>query len=327
MSRLTLFIFAVACLACDVRAGLPAVSLDGEPVRLTVIRADADHNPFVPDVYPSREDAARAAATRWATAIARPDGDRSRIRLIGDDSAILLVITDAIRRQFEEWNIETMGAVWPAGAVPAGEAWARVCWTEDVVSIQSTDATASARFVDKPWLSNFAAFVGRTPGRWIVAHSDKNRPASALADAARDARAAAAAELTPLVVARFAPSERYDDRDVRRLVERHLLSDRLVVDRFPQKFERPYGSLFREAVLVDASDNRLSELALEMRATLAAERRSRIGGLASAAAVLLVTYALYRFANAFTRGYFTWSLRTAAAVAAAGAVVLVVAVA
>ena len=43
--------------------------------------------------------------------------------------------------------------------------------------------------------------------------------------------------------------------------------------------------------------------------------------------MLLVTYALYRFANAFTRGYFTWSLRTAAAVVAAGAVTLLVAAA
>jgi hypothetical protein len=36
-----------------------------------------------------------------------------------------------------------------------------------------------------------------------------------------------------------------------------------------------------------------------------------------------VVYALYRFANSFTRGYFVWSLRTAAAVAATAVVVLV----
>ena len=51
---------------------------------------------------------------------------------------------------------------------------------------------------------------------------------------------------------------------------------------------------------------------------LDAERQTRVGGIAGAGAVLLVVYALYRLANAFTRGYFTWSLRTAAALAAAG---------
>ena len=36
----------------------------------------------------------------------------------------------------------------------------------------------------------------------------------------------------------------------------------------------------------------------------------------------LVVYALYRLANGFTRGYFVWSLRTAAAVAATAGIVL-----
>lgn len=328
MNRLTVYIFAVAWLTCPASADLPAPPPDVEPVRVAALPADADPNPFIPDVYPSREDAARAAATRWAMAVAaRPDGGPSRVRLTGDDSAVLLVVTDAIRGQPNGLNVEAIEGAPPGGAAPAGEAWARVAWADDMVSIRSPDGAASARFVDKPWVANFAGFVGRTPGRWVVGWPDADRPATSAADAARVARVWAAGELTPLVVARLPRSGRRDDARVRRMVERHLLGDRLVVDRFPQKFERPYGTLFREAVLVDASDDRLDKLARDMEETLAAERRSRIGGLASAMAVLLVTYALYRFANAFTRGYFTWSLRTAAAVAAAGAVVLVVAVA
>jgi len=53
-----------------------------------------------------------------------------------------------------------------------------------------------------------------------------------------------------------------------------------------------------------------------------AERKSVFVSAASGAGVLLVTYSLYRLANAFTRGYFVWSLRTAAAVVASAAVLL-----
>ena len=54
------------------------------------------------------------------------------------------------------------------------------------------------------------------------------------------------------------------------LGERHLAGDRLVRDRFPQKFERPYGSLYREALLIDSSDEQLDPLARNVRASLPA---------------------------------------------------------
>ena len=97
----------------------------------------------------------------------------------------------------------------------------------------------------------------------------------------------------------------------------------LVVEQFPQKFERPYGgTTWRGAALIDASEPAVAKLAEDVTQWRRVETKSWLMTVASAGGVLLVTYALYRLANAFTRGYFVWSLRTAAAVVATTAVVL-----
>ena len=191
----------------------------------------------------------------------------------------------------------------------------------------AADAAAAVKFVEKPWVSDFAAFSSHSPSRWVFARSDPDRPASTAQDAWKSARSAAAEQLLPLVVNRLPRDRRYEHGEIRRTIENNLLGDRLVADRFPQKLERPYGTLYRESVLVDASDARLDPLVGEIGMTLDTRHRTKRNAFAAAGAILLVTYALYRLANAFTRGYFTWSLRTAAAVVAAGAVTALVALA
>jgi (2Fe-2S) ferredoxin len=294
---------------------------------------DLNIRPFIPDVYPSRADAARALGERWAATAVRP-GERqpARVRVMSDDPSLFVPVREGVRAKVDKLRVEPCdGTLCREQSAAPGEAWLYVTLPGgNELSIRSAgawDAAATAAYIDKPWVSNFAGFLARTPGHWLVAHSDSDRPATSPAEAAEQARGAAVDQVTPMVMARMRNVRRYDAGSVRRIVERHLAGDRLVRDRFPQKFERPYGSLYREALLIDSSDEQLDPLARTVRASLDAERQSRLGGLASAAAVLLVTYALYRFANAFTRGYFTWSLRTAAAVVAAGAVVLIVAVA
>jgi hypothetical protein len=182
-------------------------------------------------------------------------------------------------------------------------------------------ASHSARFVEKPWLSALAAFVADRPdGRWVVGKTDRLRPAATAAEAAREARAAAAEQVLPLVRARV-PEDVGRHHRLRAAVEAALVDgDRLVVDRFPQQFDRPYGSLYREAVLVDASDAKLAPLVDALVRSSRERRDVRVHATLSATAILVVLYALYRVANAVTRGYFVWSLRAAAAVLAAGAV-------
>lgn len=304
---------------------------------------ETDLDPFIPDVHPSRPDAARAVAEQWARQVAQRQRQPAKVRVMCPDE-LSVPMLEGLRRKLGKVPVsECDGALCTSDRVPADEAWLYVDVASNsrhrangaegaagTITIRAKGASgdsAMTRFVEKPWLTDFADFTAHTPGRWVVVRSDPDRPAGSAAEAAREVRVAAVDEVLPLVVARMGHEARVNRGEIRRLLESQLEGDRLVHDRFPQKYERPYGSLYREAVLIDASDSQLDRLAQEMRWSMEARRESRAKGFVSAIAVLLVTYALYRFANAFTRGYFTWSLRTAAAVVAAGAVMLVVAVA
>lgn len=320
------------------RTGAVSISLSADDAPATV-EADADlqdgyadANPFVPDVYPSLREAARGAAERWAAVEPlRWRQPPAKVRVMSEDPSLFAPVREGIRARRPSVRVEPChGALCAGGGPTSREAWLYVTLFRGGVSVRSagwSDATVSTQHVDKPWVSNFAGFAARTPGRWLVAHSDFERPATNPAEAARQARLAAVDQVVPLVTARLRGGRSSGGGAVRRVVETHLLGDRLVDDRFPQQYARPYGNLYRESVLIDASDQRVDALARDVRRSLEAQRHARFGGLASAGAVLLVTYALYRFANAFTRGYFTWSLRTAAAVVAAGVVTLIVAAA
>jgi hypothetical protein len=295
-----------------------------------VFDADTDARAFIPDVYPSRSEAARAAAIKWTRVDPRRwDHLPGRVRVMSEDPSLFTPITEGLRARVPGLRVEPCdGTLCRSQAAPANEAWLYVTVTGRDVSIRSvgwSDAVATTLYVDKPWAANFPDFCARTPGRWVTARSDLDSPATHASEAAQQARVAAAEQVAPLVAARL--PHRYDRGNVRRVVEQRLLGDRMVHDRFAQAYARGYGTLYREAVLVDASDARLEEMARDVRHVLDAERQTRISGIAGAGAVLLVVYALYRVANAFTRGYFTWSLRTAAAVVAAGAVTLIVALA
>jgi hypothetical protein len=364
------------CLAAPALADGPSVSIraganelviavDGDRAAEAVTPVDADESaffepdPFVPDVHPSREDAARALGTKWATlAAGRWERKPDRVRIMCPDEAVFFPLQESIRARLRDVPVERCdGTLCQSENAPPGEAWLYAEVTEakpdrttrrvngsrssdrnnnttggpgGSVSVRSTgasDAAAITKFVDKPWVADFARFGAQNRGRWVVARSDPDRPATSPLDAMKSARSAAAREVLPLVLSRLPRAGRYDHGAVLRSIENRLLGDRLVADRFPQKYERPYGSLYRESVLLDASDARLDPLAREIRGSLESQREARVNAFAAAGAILLVTYALYRLANAFTKGYFTWSLRTAAAVVAAGAVTVIVALA
>jgi hypothetical protein len=332
--------FGVSVVADD-RTGLAveANPLPPEPARHAepaphpqpvAIDADTNVRPFIPDVYPSRPEAARAAATQWAKFDPRRwNNPPSRVRVMSDDMSLFTPVAEGLRAQVPTLRVEPCdGTLCRSQAAPSDEAWLYVTMPKGGVAVRAvgwSDHIASAQFVDKPWAANFNDFCTRTPGRWIVGRSDLNDPATFPTEAAERARVAAAEQVAAIVSGRL--PHRYDRGDVRRIVEQRLRGDRMVYDRFAQRYDRGYGTLYREAVLIDASDARVDEMARDVRHVLDSERQTRVGGIAGAGAVLLVVYALYRLANAFTRGYFTWSLRTAAALAAAGAVTLIVALA
>jgi len=149
------------------------------------------------------------------------------------------------------------------------------------------DILVECEYIDKPWLEDFDTFVSQRPSkRFVIGYSDS--PASSEAEARRLALADAVARSR----IKIAP-------------ETFVVFDQQhVVDRFAQRLSRPYGHVWREAVLLDVSPERIAPAIAAVQATLAVrqtENRSTIRGL-----VLLLgfTALLCITLDAISQGYY-----------------------
>jgi hypothetical protein len=191
-------------------------------------------------------------------------------------------------------------------------------------------ATASARFQDKLWAEDFVAFANRNAGgEWIVGRSDT--ACISEAEAARAALQAAAKDLMPLVETRLREVHQSwsgtDAKWLRDKIEAELQNGRLIADRFVQKFDRPYGTLWQEAVLVDTRRANMDRLVHDCMAGLNTRHRTFARSLFSGAGLVLAIYCLYLFLNGVTRGYFTGRLRLLAMVLVVVGIVIVMSLA
>jgi hypothetical protein len=88
----------------------------------------------------------------------------------------------------------------------------------------------------------------------------------------------------------------------------------IIHDSFVQSLDGTAGRIWRQALLLDASPEKIAALKQTKQATVVIVRKTWFSMLASAAGLGLIILILYIFLNAATRGYYTWSLRVAAVV-------------
>ncbi|HEY2588899.1 MAG TPA: hypothetical protein VGI81_24360 [Tepidisphaeraceae bacterium] len=184
----------------------------------------------------------------------------------------------------------------------------------------STDVGAAMRRITgtdpvsvKPWVIDDVAFRNAYAGRqWIVGRSDQ--PATTGLEAIASARADAARQLYPILRSRVREWPR-DQRWLQARVEADVDAGRLDSDTFVERFDRPYGTVYAGAVLVDASADHLQPV-IHRAATELRVRHRRAGALmALAGALLIVTWLAYALLNSVTRGYITARLRVMAGIA------------
>jgi hypothetical protein len=84
----------------------------------------------------------------------------------------------------------------------------------------------------------------------------------------------------------------------------------MIRDRFDQKFTRPYGQLYHTAILVNTDSSALQQVADRLQQQRSSKIRQVLGRAGTALGSILVILIAYLFANAATRGYYTWALRT-----------------
>jgi hypothetical protein len=189
------------------------------------------------------------------------------------------------------------------------------------VPVESTPAAAPT---GKVWVDDFAVYSSQHSNQQLVL-GESSVGCVTPAEAHNAAIRSAAAELLPRVLARLkgpAPTAQQSQMMLQR-VAAELQGNRAVVDRFTQKIERAYGTLWREWVLVDASPANVESLVRAVSADLRQQQNlTRLTAIV-AGAILVVILVLYVLLDWLTKGYFSWRLRVAAvlliALVAAGA--------
>lgn len=182
-------------------------------------------------------------------------------------------------------------------------------------------ASMKAEFVDKPWVDDFSGFLNTRPNsRFIIAKSAEScmTEAEANQQAVQNACTLVADMLgqTSLgisgVPVSFAQAVSSAD----------ILDGNFILDRFVQSFEGTAGKIWRQALLVDASAEKLKNLAQRKAIIARARKKSFAGMFFSIIGLIVLITVVYAFLNAATKGYYAWSLRIAGIVFALVVIIL-----
>lgn len=352
ISILAAILFLRGWVSSNPPAGITESVVQLEPI--TSNASQLEDISFPANTYPSIELAAEALARRALEMLPDlvPNNETPEIIQIWGDikgqsspvsmSNDTLTVAGAVFRDeghIEKVNIETVTNDWPGDGIsnlyPNGVTVrlrleessitnTRLPWdkspemyiTDGTLSMhlwgKKGSVTLTQRFIHKPWAADFAAFVSRHPQqRWIRAVS--GQLVTNEFEAQESARQMAVAQLRPLV--RLPAGTTNPDVKIEL-----ILDDNTIVDRFVQRFARPYGDVYRAMLLIDAAPQTIAAFEQDMAKTTASAqshmRRSWAGHLASLAGLFVLICVVYVFLNAATRGYYVWSLRIAAIVLA-----------
>jgi hypothetical protein len=165
---------------------------------------------------------------------------------------------------------------------------------------------------EKLWARDFAAYASARPGQWIVAQCKE--PCLSESEAANQAHSDAARSIWPIILSRFSTVPA-DIGWLRRRVEADVAAGRLDADKLAEKFDRPYGAVWTEAILIDVSPARIDSLMNSYKSDRARFQRQQTRWHEILFIAIAAAWIAYFLVNSITKGYFTCRLRLAAAIA------------
>jgi len=176
----------------------------------------------------------------------------------------------------------------------------------NIVAKQRQQASVAVNFVEKPWIEDFTNFINRKPHQQlIIARSSESCLSEG--EANRQAMENACSQIGSLLTNLQNPNK---------LSSNDILENGLIVDRFVQSFEGTAGKIWRQALLVDASSEKLNQLVRRNVRMARARKFGFIRTISSIAGLFILIIIVYAFLNVATKGYYTWSLRVAGVVLA-----------
>ena len=93
-----------------------------------------------------------------------------------------------------------------------------------------------------------------------------------------------------------------------------ILDGNFILDRFVQSFEGTAGKIWRQALLLDVSAEKLKELARQKAVIAQVRKTNFVRTFFSIVGLIVLITVVYAFLNAATKGYYVWSLRIAGVV-------------
>jgi len=292
---------------------------------------------FEADVYPSKLAAVRSLGLHIGKPVRQVFGETSPSGIIlfqgAHERGLIEEFGKAITRTFPDanWTIapETV-------AVQPDEVGVRI----DIVKVQThpapwmngsenemttgtvqasvlagdRHASMSAEFVDKPWVENLSGFLmnRRIDGRFIIAKSAESCMTEA--EANNQAVQTACAKIADMLGQNSPRRLGVPVSFAKPVNSADILDGGFILDRFVQSFEGAAGKIWRQALLVDASTEKLKNLA-QRKAVIALARKTGFARMFfSIFGLIVLITVVYAFLNAATKGYYAWSLRIAGVV-------------
>lgn len=177
-----------------------------------------------------------------------------------------------------------------------------------------------AEWLSKPWVDDLSEFRDTDPFNrhttWFVARSQQM--CNSQSEAFNQAYDQAVEHLYQQVTAnlpQLSPADRMaaglqgGEAQLRSRLAAEVRSSRLAADQFSQRFDRPYGTLWRAAVLVDTSPENLQRIVTQNTGIVRARTNSWAWTAGAVVSLAILVCLVYLFLNLATRGYYAGRLR------------------
>lgn len=316
-----------------------------QPENVAAIWTPGIEDEFEADVYPSMKSAVRGIGSDIGKYVLELVGDVNHPAQItifqeASDHQLIQELKSAIRKSMPELNcaIETdlrnldpneVGiTMWVVSKGSQAAPWANSPEVrtangiiQSSVFTKGRNVLAQSYFIEKPWIEDFSGFLNTRPNsRFTVAKSSESCMSEAEANnqAVQNACAQVAAMIGQAPVRHSGVPVSF----ARPVTPADIVEGGFILDRFVQSFEGTAGKIWRQALLIDASTDKLKNLARQKAAIARIRKRTFAGLFFSVAGLILLITVVYAFLNAATKGYYTWSLRIAGVVFALVLIIL-----
>ncbi len=214
-------------------------------------------------------------------------------------------------------NVHTHPAPWMSGSeneMTTGTVRASVLAAD-------RQASMSAEFVDKPWVEDFSGFLNTKPSsRFMIAKSTESCMTEA--EANHQAVQNACTQVAHMIGQTLPRRSGVPVSFVKPVDSTDILEGNFILDRFVQSLNGSAGKIWRQALLVDVSTEKLKNLA-QRKAIIAQARKTGFTRMFfSIVGLIVLITVVYTFLNAATKGYYVWSLRIAGIIFALVVIIL-----